>query len=323
MEFLDEYDSKPRFQFQSKPVTESSNASDSDTNHPSIHRATIFISLFLSFSIFSLALLYFNFEPVKSILLWISVSLLLGPFAPPSLTAGDIRVGLGPALKDLPEIPVETVEKINRKSTKLNKRSPEDAVKFDGSLGKSINVADSPVNAEKNEGNDSGSSVNFVKNEEREWSVADEELLKKLMVKHPVGKPGRWEAIAEGYKGKHKVDSVIKKSKEMGERKVSDEDSYKKFLRNRKPMDKRVSDEQSVGIGATDNNEGGGGESEWTDGDDLALLNALKAFPKDVAMRWEKIAAAVPGKTKASCMKRMSDLKRDFRSSKASSGEAS
>ncbi|KAL2548001.1 dnaJ-like protein subfamily C member 2 [Forsythia ovata] len=323
MEFLDEFDSRPRFQFQSKPLPESSNAINSDTHHPFIHKTTLLISLFLSISIFSLAFIYFNFEPVNSILLWVSISLLLGPFAPSSLTAGDIRVGLGPALKDVPETPVETSEKINKKTTKLHKRSPEDVVKFDGYLGKSINVADSLMNLEKKEVNDNGSSVNLEQNEEREWSVADEEFLKKLMVKHPVGKPGRWEAIAEGLKGKHKVESVIKKAKEMGERKVSDEDSYKKFLRDRKPMDKRVSDEQSDGIGATNNNEGGRGESGWTDGEDLALLNALKAFPKDVAMRWEKIAAAVPGKTKASCMKRVTDLKRDFRSSKASSGEAS
>jgi hypothetical protein len=56
----------------------------------------------------------------------------------------------------------------------------------------------------------------------------------------------------------------------------------------------------------------------WSSGDDLALLNALKAFPKDVSMRWEKIAAAVPGKSKAGCMRRVSELKKDFRSMKAS-----
>ena len=50
----------------------------------------------------------------------------------------------------------------------------------------------------------------------------------------------------------------------------------------------------------------------------MDLINALKAFPKDVPMRWEKIAAAVPGKSKACCMKRVAELKRDFRSSKAS-----
>ncbi|RVX00236.1 hypothetical protein CK203_026721 [Vitis vinifera] len=44
----------------------------------------------------------------------------------------------------------------------------------------------------------------------------------------------------------------------------------------------------------------------------LPLLNALKAFPKDVPMRWEKIAAAVPGRSKAACMKRFSELKKGF-----------
>lgn len=56
----------------------------------------------------------------------------------------------------------------------------------------------------------------------------------------------------------------------------------------------------------------------WSSAEDLALLNALKAFPKDVAMRWEKIAASVPGKTKSACMKRVTELKKNFRSSKVS-----
>jgi hypothetical protein len=62
-----------------------------------------------------------------------------------------------------------------------------------------------------------------------------------------------------------------------------------------------------------------GGGLGWTTGEDIALLNALKVFSKDVAMRWEKIAAAVPGKSKAACMKRVTELKKDFRSSKAGS----
>ena len=64
-----------------------------------------------------------------------------------------------------------------------------------------------------------------------------------------------------------------------------------------------------------DNNAGATG---WSSGEDIALLNALKTFPKDVPMRWEKIAAVVPGKSKAACMKRVAELKRDYRSSKAS-----
>lgn len=161
--------------------------------------------------------------------------------------------------------------------------------------------------------------MNGVKSvEEREWSEGDLELLKKQMVKNPVGKPGRWEAISETFNGKHGVESVIKTAKSLGEKKVSDSDSFNRFLKNRKPVDKRVEDEiENVAMG-----NGELKENSWSGGEDIALLNALKAFPKDVAMRWEKITAAVPGKSKAACMKRVAELKRDFRSSKVSSNEA-
>ncbi|CAI0549667.1 unnamed protein product [Linum tenue] len=96
----------------------------------------------------------------------------------------------------------------------------------------------------------------------------------------------------------------------MGEKKSDDSDSYAKFLKNRKPVDARVE--------AAEMDEGGGMAAvTWSSGEDIALLNALKAFPKDVAMRWDKVAAAVPGKSKAACVKRVSDLKKGFRSSKA------
>lgn len=130
-------------------------------------------------------------------------------------------------------------------------------------------------------------------------------------MRHPPGKPRRWEIIAEAFNGRHRVESVIKKAKELADRKMSDKDSYAEFLKNRKPLDKRIDGNLDEGAGEVKQ------ESEWSSGEDIALLNALKAFPKDVPMRWEKVAAAVPGKTKAACMKRVAELKRDFRSSKA------
>ncbi|KAI4369961.1 hypothetical protein MLD38_018353 [Melastoma candidum] len=54
----------------------------------------------------------------------------------------------------------------------------------------------------------------------------------------------------------------------------------------------------------------------WSGIEDISLLNTLKAFPKETSVRWEKIAAAVPGRSKAECVKRVSELK-DFWSSKA------
>ncbi|KZV13553.1 dnaJsubfamily C member 2-like [Dorcoceras hygrometricum] len=53
------------------------------------------------------------------------------------------------------------------------------------------------------------------------------------MGKHPVGQPGRWEAIAKGFKGKRTVESVIMKAKEMGVKKATDQDSFDKFLKDK------------------------------------------------------------------------------------------
>lgn len=147
--------------------------------------------------------------------------------------------------------------------------------------------------------------------EEKEWTEEEMEVLKKQLAKNPIGKPRRWEAIAEAFRGRHKVESVIKMAKESGERKLSDADSYSEFLKRRKPVDKRIIEENQ---GADSN-----GGITWSSGEDIALLNALKAFPKEAPMRWEKIAAAVPGKLKADCVKRVGELKRDFRSSKSAS----
>ena len=148
--------------------------------------------------------------------------------------------------------------------------------------------------------------------EESEWVDGDVEILKKQLLKHPVGMPGRWEAVAEAFRGRHGVESVIRKAKSLGERKSSDSDSFNRFLKDRKPVDKRVEDGMAM---ENDEKEG------WSSGEDIALLNALKAFPKDVPMRLEKIAAAVPGRSKAACMKRFSELKKGFRNSKAAAEE--
>ena len=180
------------------------------------------------------------------------------------------------------------------------------------------NVNGSSVRERKKKNDDNGS---VVLEEEKEWVDEEIEVLKKQLLKHPVGKPRRWEAIAEAFKGRHKVESVIKKAKELGERKSNDADSYSEFLKKRKKAVDQMT--EAGGNEGLDVKSGGAlmaesGELSWSSGEDIALLNALKAFPKEVSMRWEKIAAAVPGKSKAACMKRVTELKRDFRSSKAS-----
>ncbi|XP_075522937.1 transcription factor MAMYB-like [Primulina tabacum] len=315
MEFLDEYESRPRFMIQSKQLPL---PPDPESIHSSyIHKPTLLVSLPLSIAIFFIAFRHIDLEPLKSILLWLSCSLLLGPFAPPSLTAGDIPVGHGPIIKETPNVVVDSDEKVSRKSSKPIRKQPcEDPVRFDGFFDKStsVNGFGSVLDSDKKVTDSFGSLIE-EKFEEREWSSTDEDALRKLMGKHPVGQPGRWEAIAQGFKG-----SVILKAKEMGVKKASDQDSFGKFLKDRMPVDKRVLDEAGDGgIGVIYTNvQEGGKVSGWSAGDDLALLNALKAFPKDVPMRWEKIAASLHDKTKSACMKRVTELKKDFRNSRTS-----
>uniref|UniRef100_A0A804R693 Myb-like domain-containing protein n=1 Tax=Zea mays TaxID=4577 RepID=A0A804R693_MAIZE len=47
----------------------------------------------------------------------------------------------------------------------------------------------------------------------------------------------------------------------------------------------------------------------WTEAQVLALLQALKAFPKDASQRWERVAAAVPGKTVVQCKKKVAAMR--------------
>lgn len=56
---------------------------------------------------------------------------------------------------------------------------------------------------------------------------------------------------------------------------------------------------------------------EWLEEQELALVQALKQFGKELPDRWERIAAVVPGKSKAACFKRFKELKEVFKAKKA------
>lgn len=182
-----------------------------------------------------------------------------------------------------------------------------------------------------------------------EWTSAEMDLLKKLMVKHPRGKLRRWEVIAEAFNGSHSVESIVRMSKALGERNKVDVDSYSQFLAKRKGAVKAIAsplsqrwdlDESSMGnntppkksvladqvkMEANDdflNNDIPTSKGEekrkkdWTETEDKALLNALKTFSKDIPMRWEKVALAVPGRTKPQCLRRFAELRESFRNKK-------
>ncbi|KAK1698528.1 hypothetical protein QYE76_015225 [Lolium multiflorum] len=54
----------------------------------------------------------------------------------------------------------------------------------------------------------------------------------------------------------------------------------------------------------------------WSEPQVLALVQALKAFPKDANQRWERVAAAVPGKTVVQCKKKVNSMRSNFRTKK-------
>ncbi|KAI4315165.1 hypothetical protein L6164_028006 [Bauhinia variegata] len=317
MEFLDE-DTRPRFLFQSRAVPSPGTELQA---YQKPGKAFIFISTSVSCLLFAFSVFFLPSEPIRSLLLWLSLSILIGPFAPISLTGGDIRVGRG-AIVEFPNQEPTTDEETKKKA--LQKRSKtrrsEELTLSPIAVAESVNVSE---RGERK--NRAGDGNGVLLQEETEWTEEDVEVLRKQLQKHPVGKPGRWEVIGEAFKGRHKVESVIKKAKELGEKKADDADPYAQFLKKRKPVDKRVENENENLRGGLivktetrkDVSGGEGPVTGWIAGEDLALLNALKAFPKDVSMRWEKIAAAVPGKSKAACVKRVAELTKEFRSTKA------
>ncbi|XP_010269930.1 PREDICTED: dnaJ homolog subfamily C member 2-like [Nelumbo nucifera] len=318
MEFLDE-ESRPRFLFQSR-------VSSSSTSAPEIqkfNKPLIFVCASISSLLSAHAFFFLQSEILRFILIWFALSLLVGPFAPIAITGGDVRVGNGELLEPSPD-PDQTLELDEPKKRLPSNRRQKARRSEDSVLNSPLPVVETVSNSEEVE-KKSGSSVcndnGSVIEEEKEWTDEDYDLLKKQMSKHPVGAPRRWELIAEAFRGRHGLDSVIKTAKSLSEKKPGGGDSFSQFLKQRKPLDKRIQAvDGEIPSGSTDcveaKKEGGG--SNWSSGEDIALLHALKVFPKDVSMRWEKIAAAVPGKSKACCMKRVTELKREFRNSKVS-----
>ncbi|KAK9667895.1 hypothetical protein RND81_13G018700 [Saponaria officinalis] len=318
MEFLDEYDeSRPRIIFQSRPKP-SSISIDSSPNSLK-NKPLLFISLTISLIFLGCSFIFLDSQFLNPLFLWLFLSFLVGPFAPISLTAGDFRVGQGRIVEFPPQI--DSIDDDESKKKSFNKRirgkrSELSEVNSNGSVD-FVKISETSVISDKKIKKDEIFDIDNSINE-KEWSDDELGLLKKQLVKYPIGKPRRWEVISEAFKGKHSVESVINKAKSLGKEKPDDSDSYSKFLRDRKPV-VAVGGNEEVGGGG--GGGGGGGEVVvWSSSEDIALLNALKVFPKEVGMRWEKIAAAVPGKSKAGCMKRVGELKKEFRSSKSNDG---
>ncbi|XP_068660931.1 uncharacterized protein [Aristolochia californica] len=189
---------------------------------------------------------------------------------------------------------------------------------------------------------------------EKLWNQEEIELLRKGMQKYPKGTSRRWEVISEYIGTGRSVEEILKATKTVLLQKPDSAKAFDSFLEKRKPAHSIASPlttrEELEGspapVGATgatgeSPRQGGtqcsgrqqdstahpilngvsssGDQDVWSATQEKALIQALKAFPKETNQRWERVAAAVPGKTVNQCKKKFAALKENFRSKKTAS----
>jgi len=196
-----------------------------------------------------------------------------------------------------------------------------------------------------------GSSIlNSYEKKERPWGKEEIEMLRKAMQKYPKGTSRRWEVISEFIGTGRSVEEILKATKTVLLQKPDSTKAFDSFLEKRKPAQSIASPLSTRDETVSSSTEGAGTASSkaaaqpassqtangkaaadpvpdvapsvtdpdaWTEAQVLALVQALKAFPKDASQRWERVAAAVPGKTVVQCKKKVAAMRENFRSKKA------
>nr|XP_021180968.2 dnaJ homolog subfamily C member 1 [Helicoverpa armigera] len=133
------------------------------------------------------------------------------------------------------------------------------------------------------------------------WTDDDLAELVRLVKKYPGGSPERWERIAEAMcRSVPEVTHMAAKLKDNCYKIPGQEPEQPVVVEPPKKVKTRKAEETSSG--------------NWSQTQQKALETALAKFPKGGAGdRWQKIANAVPGKTKEECMQRckyLSDMVR-------------
>ncbi|XP_076902127.1 uncharacterized protein LOC143556763 [Bidens hawaiensis] len=191
-----------------------------------------------------------------------------------------------------------------------------------------------------------GSVLNSnIEKKEKPWGKEEIELLRKGIVKYPKGTSRRWEVISEYIGTGRSVEEILKATKTVLLQKPDSAKAFDSFLEKRKPTvaisSPLTTREDVVGVSSSrstsapaqpdvtqpkpkpsqsaDKVEPVSSSSDqdvWSAVQETALVQALKTFPKETNQRWERVAAAVPGKTVNQCKKQFALLKERFRSKK-------
>jgi DnaJ family protein C protein 2 len=196
-------------------------------------------------------------------------------------------------------------------------------------------------------------SLASFEKKEKPWGKEEIELLRKGMLKYPKGTSRRWEVISEYIGTGRSVEEILKATKTVLLQKPDAAKAFDSFLEKRKPTQsiasplttreetegesmtqgsqnsalKMDSSEESSTRSTNNHNpsdssaaNGVSSSSEqdvWSAVQERALVQALKTFPKEANQRWERVAAAVPGKTVNQCKKKFALLKESFRNKKS------
>ncbi|KAL1196969.1 DNAJ JJJ1-like protein [Cardamine amara subsp. amara] len=186
---------------------------------------------------------------------------------------------------------------------------------------------------------------------EKPWSKEEIDMLRKGTTKFPKGTSQRWEVISEYIGTGRSVEEILKATKTVLLQKPDSAKAFDSFLEKRKPaasIASPLSTREELGepiiptkphednnATKTETTEQNGKSEEnnkidnsepdavtgsdpdgWSAVQERALVQAMKTFPKETNQRWERVAAAVPGKTMNQCKKKFTGLKDIIRSKK-------
>uniref|UniRef100_A0A096LXZ2 DnaJ homolog subfamily C member 2 n=1 Tax=Poecilia formosa TaxID=48698 RepID=A0A096LXZ2_POEFO len=158
------------------------------------------------------------------------------------------------------------------------------------------------------------------------WNEDDLQLLIKAVNLFPAGTNARWEVIAN-YMNLHSTSGMKRTAKDVinKAKNLQKLDPLQKDEINRKAYEKFKKEHTSVPPSIDnalpserfDATGSDGNTAPWTTEEQKLLEQALKTYPVNTPERWEKIADAVPERSKKDCMKRYKELVEMVKAKKA------
>lgn len=163
-----------------------------------------------------------------------------------------------------------------------------------------------------------------------DWTEDQTQLLIKAVNLFPAGTASRWKVIAD-YVNMHAKTGTLRDSKHVikkvktlqkldpAVKQEVNRNAFAKFDKDRSQGKATSSTESdpTVRYDANKSTEGAQQTSAWTSEEQRLLEKALRTYPANTPERWERIAEAVPGRTKKECMKRYKDLVEMVKAKKA------